>query len=445
MISALSISYHAPDNLIPYANNARTHSNAQIKQIAKSIKTFGFTNPVLITSRGNILAGHGRVQAAKHLGLANIPAIIISDLTEEQQRALILADNKIAQNAGWNPDLLKLEIGQLAISADTLDLTVTGFDMGEIDVIIGTAENQDSEGPENTVNLVPDETRPPIAQRGDIWLLGDHKILCTDSLNPKNWQLLMGDSRAQMGFSDPPYNVPINGHVSGKGKNKHREFEQASGEMTQEAFKAFLTQALAAMHGVSLNGSLHYVCMDWRHIEDLLNVGCDVFDALKNICVWNKTNGGMGSLYRSRHEMIPVFKKGKAAHINNIQLGRYGRYRSNVWTYAGANSFSKTRDEDLSDHPTVKPLALVKDAILDATHIGDIVIDGFLGSGTTLLAAQSAQRLCYGMELDPLYVDVVLRRFQTQTGIEPILAATGAPLTQVRTDRASHQTLGAQP
>ena len=214
--------------------------------------------------------------------------------------------------------------------------------------------------------------------------------------------------------------------------------------MTQEAFKAFLTQALAAMHGVSLNGSLHYVCMDWRHIEDLLNVGCDVFDALKNICVWNKTNGGMGSLYRSRHEMIPVFKKGKSAHINNVQLGRYGRYRSNVWTYAGANSFSKTRDEDLSDHPTVKPIALVKDAILDATHIGDIVIDGFLGSGTTLLAAQSVQRLCYGMELDLLYVDVVLRRFQTQTGIEPILAATGAPLTQVRTDRASHQTLGAQ-
>ena len=228
-----------------------------------------------------------------------------------------------------------------------------------------------------------------------------------------------------MVFTDPPYNVPIDGHVSGLGSVKHREFAMASGEMSETEFTKFLTDVLGNLAKFSADGAIHYVCMDWAHLRELLNAGHAVYDELKNICVWAKTNGGMGSLYRSQHEMVAVFKSGTAPHINNVELGRHGRYRTNVWTYAGMNTFGAERDEALAMHPTVKPVALVEDAVLDCSDRNGVVVDAFLGSGTTLIAAESAGRRCFGLELDPEYVDLIIRRWQKMTGESAVHAESG--------------------
>jgi DNA modification methylase len=259
---------------------------------------------------------------------------------------------------------------------------------------------------------------PSVAKPGDLWLLGEHRILCGDSLDPRSYERLLGGERAAMVFTDPPYNVPIEGHVSGLGAVKHREFSMASGEMSEAQFTDFLTRLckLAAQH--SDDGSLHYVFMDWRHLAELLAAGKAAYSELKNLCVWAKTNAGMGSLYRSQHELVAVFKNGKSSHHNNVQLGRFGRHRSNLWTYPGMTSIARATDEGalLEMHPTVKPVRLVADAILDASARRDIVLDPFLGSGTTLIAAERVGRRARGIELDPAYVDVAIRRWQRDTG-----------------------------
>jgi len=225
-------------------------------------------------------------------------------------------------------------------------------------------------------------------------------------------------------FCDPPYNVPIDGHVSGLGRTSHREFAMASGEMSEAEFTTFLTQVFRHLADWSVDGALHFQCMDFRHMREMLDAGAAAYSELKNLCVWAKTNAGMGSLYRSQHELVFVFKSGTAPHINNVELGQHGRYRTNVWTYAGANSFSRTRDDDLAAHPTVKPTALVADAILDASHPKGIVLDAFAGSGTTLVAAHKTRRKGFGIELDPIYCDVILKRLAAVTGLEPRHAET---------------------
>lgn len=448
-MKSLKIDYRHPADLKPYARNARTHCKAQIAQIAKSIKAFGFNVPVLVNAEDELIAGHGRVLAAQSIGLSSIPVIYIDHLSEAERRAYILADNKIAQNSGWDENLLRIEMGELAIELEDLDLTITGFEAAEVDLILGydgesgSSFDSDADVLGADEALDPDRSIPAITRLGDVWCLGPHTVMCEDSLDRENWDKIMGDDRAQMVFTDPPYNVPINGHVSGKGQHTHPEFDQASGEMSRDEFTAFLTGSLKAMAEVSSDGSLSYVCMDWRHLGELLEAGGAVYDAHKNICVWAKTNAGMGSLYRSRHEMVCVFKKGRAPHINNVQLGRFGRSRSNVWTYAGVNSFGSNRDADLADHPTVKPLPMVRDAILDVTHIGDIVIDGFLGSGTTLLAADACDRIVRGIEIDPYYVDVILRRYEARTGLKPILSETSERVSEVRVRRAQELPLEA--
>ena len=247
-------------------------------------------------------------------------------------------------------------------------------------------------------------------------LLGQHRLYCGNALEDMSYAALMGDSRAQMVITDPPYNVPIKGHVRGKGKVQHREFEMASGEMSEGEFETFLKTSLGHMAAYSLPGSLHYFFMDWRHMRELLRAGYYTYDELKNICVWVKRNSGMGSHYRSRHELVLLFKLGNAPHINNVELGRFGRNRTNVWEYAGVNSFGKDRDAALAMHPTVKPAAMIKDAIMDSSNRGDITLDPFLGSGTTLIAAEQSGRRGYGMELDPLYVDTAIRRWEALTG-----------------------------
>ena len=288
-----------------------------------------------------------------------------------------------------------------------LDVTITGFDFAEIDLIV----NSDEEAAPDPADELPTLPATAVTRLGGVWTIGPHRLICGDATKPETFAALMGNVRAQMVFADPPYNVAIDGHVSGLGKNQHREFVQASGEMTRREFVAFLTGALRNLVDHSLDGSLHYLCMDWRHALEIQEAGETVYSELKNICVWAKTNPGMGSLYRSQHEFVYVFKAGKSAHINNIQLGRYGRARSNVWTYPGATSFGMSRDADLAMHPTVKPVAMIADAILDGSTPKGAMLDCFAGSGSTLVAAAKTRRVGYGIELDPIYCDVILTRW----------------------------------
>ena len=406
------------DRLSPAPRNARTHSSKQLRQIAESIRAFGFTNPVLIDAAGQVLAGHGRLAAARSLGLAEVPTLRIDWLSPEQQRAYVIADNRLAEKAGWDRELLALELGELG--ALEIDITLTGFDLREIELIIDAGDAPIGDGAVSDIAAGPAVCRP-----GELWQLGRHRLLCGDALDHASYGQLMGRERARLVVTDPPYNVPVQGHVSGLGKARHREFVQGSGELSVTEFTRFLERALAAMAKVSRDGSLHYVFMDWRHLPELLGAGKAVYDDWLNLCVWAKSNAGMGSLYRSQHELVAVFKKGKRAHINNVELGSNGRHRSNVWNYAGANSFSANRTEELGWHPTVKPAGMIGDILKDASDPEDIVLDGFGGSGTTLIAAEHCGRTARLLELDPLYCDVILRRFQAAFGQVPLLAATG--------------------
>ena len=412
-------------------NNPRTHSQKQIRQIATSIETFGFTNPVLVDASGTVIAGHGRVRAAKLLGLQRVPTIRLDHLSPEQIRTYVIADNRLAENAGWDRELLALEFQGLAELDLDFDLTVTGFETPEIDLLVGDVEVSDAV--EDVPKIDPD--RPVVSRAGDLWVIGRHRLLCGDSTEAGSYDRLFGDSKARMVFIDPPYNVPIDGHVSGLGRVKHMEFAMASGEMSKTEFTDFLEKTLSHHAGHSLDGAIHFVCMDWRHMGELLVAGLQVYSELKNVCVWAKTNAGMGSLYRSQHEFIFVFKNGSAPHINNVALGRHGRYRTNVWHYRGVNTFGPERQDALAMHPTVKPVRMVADAILDCSRRGEIVLDGFAGSGTTLLAAEITSRVGYGIEIDPRYVDATLRRLAEHAGLEATHAEVGLTFTEVEAKR----------
>lgn len=415
-------------NIRPYKNNARLHENKQVQQIAASMEEFGFINPIIVDEKGVIIAGHGRYLAAKKLGLKTVPALVVNYLSEERKRLYRIADNKLTINGKWDNDLLINELKDLSNLDIGIDLTVTGFETTELDLMFTDTtmeSNEDDIVPEPNLNTTP------VTKLGDIWLLGKHVIICEDSTNPETYKRLMGNKKAQMIFTDPPYNVRIEGNVGGLGSIRHREFAMASGEMSPEAFKEFLSKPIELAVQYSKDGSLHFICMDWRHIQDLLEVGLRHFPELKNVCVWVKDNGGMGSLYRSQHELVCVFKNGSAPHINNVQLGSTGRYRTNVWNYAGVNGFGKNRD-DLKMHPTVKPVAMIADAILDVTKRNDIVLDCFLGSGSTLIAANKTGRVCYGIEIDPIYVDTTIERFQRLTGLNATLEASGKTFNELK-------------
>ena len=409
----LAVSYRAIDTILPDPRNARTHSKRQIDQIVASINEFGFTNPILIDPDGSIIAGHGRLLAARKMELAEVPTIVLEGLSDPQKRALRLADNKIALNAGWDIDLLKVELGELQALDLDFDLTVTGFSTGEIDVTL-------SESPDPDDEMIPAVPVTPRTRPGDIWILGDHRVGCGDGRDPAFLKAVIGEgTTVDAAFLDPPYNVRISGHANAKGR--HREFAMASGEMTETEFRTFLIESLGACAKVSRDGAVHFVCMDWRHMDDVSAVGNAVYGSLLNLCIWNKSNAGMGSLYRSKHELVFVYKVGDAPHFNAVELGKHGRNRTNVWDYASVNSFAGSRREDLALHPTVKPTALVADAIQDVTRRGEIVLDTFLGSGTTLIAAERTGRRFRGLDIDPVYVDVALERWTAMTGGEPRL------------------------
>jgi 16S rRNA G966 N2-methylase RsmD len=432
----LHVAERAIDSLRPRRRNPRTHSAKQIRQIADSIRTFGFTNPLLIDAEGSVIAGHGRLRAAKQIGMATVPTIRLDHLSQEQIRALVIADNKLAELAGWDQDLLALELQDLTELDLDFELEVIGFETPEIDLLVGHAEKGEESDPADEVSPIDPEA-PSVSRLGDLWAIGPHRLLCGDALDELAYERLLGDQRARTVFVDPPYNVPIQGHVSGLGRHHHKEFAMASGEMSEAEFVTFLEEALARHVAHSMDGAIHFVCMDWRHLGELLAAGRSVYSEFKNLCVWEKTNAGMGSLYRSQHELVGVFKVGTAPHVNNVELGRHGRYRTNVWRYAGANSFGRGRDEDLAMHPTVKPVRLVADAILDCSRRGDVVLDGFAGSGTSLLAAERTGRVGYGLEIDPRYVDVALRRMAEHAGLEPVHVESGKSFDEITAERAA--------
>lgn len=435
-MSRLQIVYMNPSGLVQNPRNARVHSRKQIEQIGRSIAAFGFNSPVLRDAKNMIVCGHGRVAAAKALGLKEIPTVLLDHLTEAQKRAFILADNRTAELSEWDELTLAQELEQILELDCSFEITDTGFEMPRIDVLIEETHNP---SPKQDPADEPVDPRlvEAVARPGDLWLCGRHLIFCGDALDPLSYKILLGAQKAQMVFVDPPYNVRIQGHVSGLGKARHQEFVCASGEMSSPEFTQFLRSAFDLLSRASVDGSVHYVCMDWRHLSELIAAGEEAYSAMLNLCVWTKSHGGLGSLYRSQYELVAVFKSGHGKHTSNVELGKHGRNRTNVWAYPGMNSFQKRRREKLAMHPTVKPVALVADAMLDCSRRGGLILDAFGGSGTTVIAAERTGRRAALIELDPHYVDVALRRICDVTGIEPVNAWTGEMIRRRVTAKAA--------
>lgn len=419
----LAITYRPLDALKLPKRQLRLHSKRDINQLARLIDQLGVIMPLAIAADGEIIIGAARFAAAAQLGIERVPTVELAHLTREQQEVLRIADNKLVENGTWDTEALGLSLKELSVANLQFDLELTGFHQAEIDRLILSLDGDPDPVPEPDVPAGPAVTKP-----GDIWILGDHRIACGSALDPEVYGALMGGKRAAIMVTDPPYNVPIAGNVGGLGKIHHREFAQASGEMSPEEFTRFLSgmMALAVQH--SQRGALHYVFMDWRHLTEMSAAIAANYGTPQNLCVWVKNNGGMGSLYRSRHELIFVCRCPGGRHRNNVQLGKFGRNRSNVWEYDGATTFSRRGDEGnlLALHPTVKPVQMLVDALLDASVRGDLVLDPFLGSGSTLIAAERTGRACRGIELDPLYVDTAVRRWQAHTGGKAVHATTGA-------------------
>jgi hypothetical protein len=416
----LAVVYRTLSDLTRHPTNARTHTPKQLKMLGKAIQTFGFTAPILIDESGSILAGHARMEAAKEVGLTSVPTICLSEMTPAQKRAYIIADNRLAELAGWDRKLLVEEYEAIQLLDPEFDLERTGFELAEIEIL------QDG-GIQVGEDIPPqaDRSKPAVSHLGDVWLLGDHRLICADALDPSTYELLLEGEKAQMIITDGPFNVPIQGHVCGAGKVKHAEFVMASGEMSSTEFTAFLQTVVEHLIAHSQDGSIHFHFIDWRHIPEMA-AATRAYSEFKALVVWNKTNAGMGAFYRSKHELIFVFKNGKAKHINNFGLGERGRYRTNVWDYAGMNSWGPDRAEALASHPTVKPLAMIAEAIKDCSRKGGLVLDAFGGSGTTMMACEATKRRARLIELDPYYVDVAIRRWQADTGGKAFLLETGA-------------------
>lgn len=430
----LKIRQVAIADIKPYSRNPRSHPPAQLEKLGYAIRQFGFVCPVLLDADGVVIAGHARLEAAKALGYTHVPAVDLPHLSPLQVTALRIADNKLPELASWNEEALALEFKDL-INADLkleidFDLSITGFSSGDVDRIIdkadrATAENRDEE--------VPDVSgEPPVSLAGDLWQLGDHRILCGNALEEVSYRALLAGELAAVGIHDFPYNVPIQGHVSSTGK--HREFLMASGEMSKAKFTTFLTTGYQRFKAACRPGALQYGFMDWRHMSELLAAGQAAGLALKNLCVWDKGVGGMGSLYRSQHELVFVFKDPDGAHQNNVQLGVHGRNRTNVWSCPGGAAAMR---RELELHSTPKPVALIADIIRDCTSRNDLVLDAFSGSGTTIIAAAKTGRRARVLDLDPHYVDVAVARWQEWSGGTAHHATTGRSFAETKADRAA--------
>jgi hypothetical protein len=410
----------------PLGRETRKHPPHQVAKLAASLERFGFVVPILIDADGRVVAGWGLVLAARRLGLADVPAVTVADLDEAELRALRLALNRLADDAVWDPAALSLEFSDILQIDPQIELEITGFESGEIEGLLGgSGIDQEDELPEIVNGTAP------VTQLGDLWNLGEHRLYCGDALDPDSYARVLGTDKADMAFTDPPYNVPVAGHVSGLGAVKHGDFAMGSGELSSTEFINFLHTSLGLAATRSIDGAIHYVCMDWRHLRELTAAGDGVYSELKNLCVWNKSNAGMGSLYRSKHELIFVFKVGNKPHVNNVALGKWGRHRSNVWDYVSQNSLNGTRKSKLALDPTVKPVAMIADAIRDCSNRGGLILDPFGGAGTTLIAAEQTGRRARLIELEPTFVDVTIERWQRLTGGTAVCADSGQPFVRL--------------
>ncbi len=418
------------------ARLVRSHPVAKRRALKASVSEFGILDPITVNSNGVIVDGHLRAQIARELGLKSVPVVPIAHLTDAELKAYALAANKMPTVANYDSDALRLELEEIRAEAPELDLTLTGFSIGEIDRIDGNYKAGIYDDLED--DQVIDSSVAPIAKVGQLYALGDHRLICGNSLDAGVIDQLMDGNRAVAAFTDPPYNVKINGHVSGSGA--HTEFAMASGEMSREGFEHFLTTALGNLASQLEDGAIAFVCMDHAHLGELLHAGEAAFEERLNLCVWDKGQGGMGALYRSQHELVAVFKKGTAPHINNVALGKHGRNRTNVWSFPGMAGFGKSRRKALELHPTVKPVALVAEALLDVTRPGDIIVDLFGGSGSTLIAAERIGRAARLVELDPLYVDRIIARWERMTGEAAVLLSdsTAAPFMTAEREGNGH-------
>jgi DNA modification methylase len=411
----------------PLGRETRKHPPHQVRKLAASLDRFGFVLPILIDAERRVVAGWGLVLAARELGLAEVPAVSLTDLSEAELRMLRLALNRITDDSAWNRETLSLEFSDILELVPEIDIEVSGFEIGEIDVLVDDGGlDQEDELPE------VDAASAPVTRPDDLWLLGEHRLCCGDALRAESYDRVLGADKADMMFADPPYNVSVEGHVSGLGAVKHADFAMASGELSSAEFESFLRISLGHAANRSINGAIHYLCMDWRHQREVIAAGEAVYSELKNLCVWNKSNAGMGSLYRSKHELIFVFKVGNAAHINNVALGRYGRHRTNVWDYFSQNALNGTSKSKLALHPTVKPVAMIADAIRDCSNRSGLVLDPFGGAGTTLIAAERTGRRARVIELNPIFVDVSIERWQRLTGGTALHADSGQPFVRSR-------------
>ena len=411
-------------DLKPLGRQTRRHPPSQISKIKACLREFGQVLPILTDPNNRVVEGEALVAAARQLGLVEIQAVCVSDLSETQLRRLRLALNKLPEYATWDLEALKLELSEIVQSEPHVNLENTGFEIAEIDSIL----DDGGVGEEDELPEIDEQARP-ITQVGDQWNLGDHIIRCDDALKFESFAHLLGPELAGMIFTDPPYNVKIAGNVTRSRFAQRHDFAMATGELTAPQYQTFLQTPLNHCARFSKDGSIHYVCIDWRHLRELFAASESVYTELKNLVVWDKTNPGMGSLYRSQHELIAVYKSGTAPHINNIELGRHGRNRSNVWHYAGQSTLNGTRKSKLLLHPTVKPVALVADAIRDCSNRGDIILDPFGGAGTAIIAAEKTGRRARLIELNPVYVDVTIQRWQRLTGRAVYHAVTGRPFS----------------
>ncbi|MGB7370803.1 site-specific DNA-methyltransferase [Erythrobacter sp.] len=422
----LEVVYLATTALTPNPRNPKEHPEKQVRMLASAIRESRTISPIFIDDDRMILAGHGRWLAAKQLGIEEVPTITVTFASDEAKRAFILADNRVGELGRWNDDLVQEEL-QALFEVD-FPLDSAGFTTADLEFSVVETPNAEE------VEL-PDPQTDAVTRRGDLWIIGDHRIICGDARDAGVWETLVASNLASMIFCDMPYNVPIDGFVSGKGVNRHREFAFASGEMTPAEFTAFMRAIMRNCTRFSKDGSIHYQCMDWRHIREILDAADGIYTEFKQLIVWNKEVGAMGTFYRNQHELVLVFKNGQEKHINNFGLGDTGRYRTNVVSYPGANVFRKGREADLAAHSTVKPTALVMDFLLDCSHRGDLVVDACLGSGTTLLAAEHTGRAGAGIEIDPLYVDTALKRVTAASGKSAVLAGDGRSFDEIAASR----------
>lgn len=418
-----------------YAQNAKKHSDAQIQKIANSIKEFGFNNPILIDESGEIIAGHGRFSAATLMGLETVPVIVLSHLTDAQKKAYRIADNKISETGGgWNEELLIQELKDLELD-DNLDIQMTGFTTIEVDTMLNGKTGKGVTEKENIAPFVPDDEI--VSKVGDLWQIGKHRLLCGSSLEESNFYRLMDGKLADIISQDPPFNIPAK-TIGSSGKTKHNDFQMAAGEMTPAEFTQFLKDNFSLCSKYAKKTALSYQWMDYRHCREMLDAGETSFGRLVNICVWIKPTGGMGKLYRSQHEFCFVFSNGDNHYIDNVELGKHGRYRTNCWHYGSVGGFG-VHKSDLVLHPTVKPYEAIKDLLLDASPRNGIVLDSFIGSGTSFVAAEKAKRICYGIELEPKYCDTAIRRMQNLFGIDAIHVDSGRTYSELLAEKLKNK------